>query len=164
MAETPLQTSFGIALRVGRQVFRLIAFCTRPFSIGVHAVVIRKDGAILLARHTYKSGWYFPGGAVKRGENAVEAMQRELREETGLDLDISAEQIFGAYYCRHDFRHNHVILFLIRLQDTCSVSEDKIEIAELKFFLPEKFPPETTSSVSRRLEEIAAGMQSTAQW
>ncbi|MCY3860882.1 MAG: NUDIX domain-containing protein [bacterium] len=53
----------------------------------VGAVAVR-DGAILLIRRGTPPGeglWSVPGGRVQRGETLADAVQRELREETGLD-------------------------------------------------------------------------------
>lgn len=56
----------------------------------VGAVAVR-DGAILLIRRGTPPGeglWSVPGGRVQRGETLVEAVRRELREETGLDGEV----------------------------------------------------------------------------
>lgn len=56
----------------------------------VGAVVVRDD-AILLIRRGSPPGqgqWSVPGGRVQRGETLVEAVRRELREETGLDGEV----------------------------------------------------------------------------
>lgn len=55
----------------------------RPITIGVRMVVMR-DGAVLLVRHTYQTGWFFPGGGMNRGETPREAAEREAWEEAGI--------------------------------------------------------------------------------
>ena len=44
---------------------------------------------LLLLRHVLRrgSGWGVPGGFLNAGEQPAEAVRRELREETGLELD-----------------------------------------------------------------------------
>lgn len=54
------------------------------------AVLIWRDGEVLLVRHE-KGGhsyWLVPGGGVDPGETMAEAGARELREETGYDVEI----------------------------------------------------------------------------
>ncbi|WP_159081603.1 NUDIX domain-containing protein [Nocardioides sediminis] len=48
------------------------------------------EGRVLLARHRINEGttvWVGPGGGVEDGETLVEALARELSEETGLVLE-----------------------------------------------------------------------------
>lgn len=55
--------------------------------IRVAAIVVR-DGKILLVKHL-KEGrayWLLPGGGVEYGEPLAEALVREVREETGLEV------------------------------------------------------------------------------
>jgi len=57
----------------------------RQVSLGVAAVVQDSTGAVLLAHHTYRPlPWDLPAGFVRRGEEPVAALQRELREELGV--------------------------------------------------------------------------------
>jgi 8-oxo-dGTP diphosphatase len=55
------------------------------------SAIIIEDGKILLI-HRRKEGkeyWVFPGGGVERDETAKEAVVREVREETGLEVSCS---------------------------------------------------------------------------
>lgn len=49
---------------------------------------VEHDGRILVLRQHHRPGWTLPGGLVNRGERADEAVVRELREETGLDVEV----------------------------------------------------------------------------
>ncbi len=57
--------------------------------------VIIKDGKILLIRRVKNGEEYFvfPGGGVEEGETQEEALKREMKEETGLDI-VKPEKIF----------------------------------------------------------------------
>ena len=58
--------------------------------IGVGAVIVQ-DGRVLLVqrgRDPMKGQWTLPGGVLEVGESLVEGVIREVREETGLDVEV----------------------------------------------------------------------------
>lgn len=58
--------------------------------VGVGGVVIRDGSALLIRRGSepLKGQWSIPGGLLEIGETLAEAVQRELREETGLEVRV----------------------------------------------------------------------------
>ncbi len=73
-----------------RLVRRAGVWLTQPrFTVTAGAVVSDERGRVLLLRHVLRkgSGWGMPGGFLVAGEQPEEAIRRELREETGLELD-----------------------------------------------------------------------------
>jgi ADP-ribose pyrophosphatase YjhB (NUDIX family) len=61
----------------------------RPI-VGVGAVII-DEGRVLVVKRghaPHKGEWSVPGGAVELGETLRDAVAREVREETGLDVDV----------------------------------------------------------------------------
>lgn len=63
--------------------------------LGVSAVIVR-DGRVLLvrrARGAFAGRWSLPGGKVEHGETLADALRREVREETGLDVRVG-EQVW----------------------------------------------------------------------
>jgi len=54
----------------------------RP-NVGI--VLMRPDGRVFWARRVQRDGWQFPQGGMYTDETPVEAMYRELNEETGLE-------------------------------------------------------------------------------
>jgi ADP-ribose pyrophosphatase YjhB (NUDIX family) len=63
-------------------------FYADKFLIGVLAFV-RKDNQLLFLKLRYQYHWGLPGGFLKKGENIHTAIQREIREETGLEVKIN---------------------------------------------------------------------------
>ena len=55
--------------------------------------------------------WEFPGGKIHTGESEFEALQRELREELGVELD-AAERMLEI---SHDYPERHVELCMWRV-------------------------------------------------
>jgi mutator protein MutT len=58
--------------------------------VGVGGVVVH-DGRALIVRRAHeprKGEWSIPGGRVELGETLVDAVKRELKEETGLDIAV----------------------------------------------------------------------------
>jgi ADP-ribose pyrophosphatase YjhB (NUDIX family) len=73
---------------------------TRIFTqtFGVVGAIIEKDGKILLVRETKevaKNQWNHPAGWIEVGENPIEAVKREVKEETG--FDFTPTYILGVY-------------------------------------------------------------------
>ena len=61
--------------------------------IEVVAAIIRKNDKIFATQRGYgdwKDWWEFPGGKVEPGENPVQALKREIKEE--LDTEISVDK------------------------------------------------------------------------
>jgi 8-oxo-dGTP diphosphatase len=57
--------------------------------------VIRDESEVLVVRDANDGDWEFPGGRIDRKERPREALLREIREETALDIEVS-EPIFTA--------------------------------------------------------------------
>ncbi len=52
------------------------------------ALILNKGGKILLVNHRKLGVWLYPGGHVDKGETPDEAVIREVKEETCLDVEI----------------------------------------------------------------------------
>ena len=62
--------------------------------VSVMAWVEDPTNGVLLVRQTAGLKlWTLPGGKVKRGESLIKALKREVREETGLKVQVGS--IFG---------------------------------------------------------------------
>lgn len=83
---------------------------------GVH-VLCERDGCVLLMRRAgtgFFDGLYsLPGGHIEPGESVRMAAQRELHEETGLEVAVSALQFLGVV---HRLSDTNRIDFFVRAQ------------------------------------------------
>ncbi len=116
-----------------------VRLVTPSFRVGAVCVVERADGALLLVRHSYRRGWGFPGGLLKRGEAAIDAAAREALEEIGLmlDLDDNPKVVVDPRYRRVD------VIYSARLPegtDPAEPSPRSVEILEVRWFQPGDLP------------------------
>ena len=57
----------------------------------VAAIIFDKEGRILVSQRSlnsnlYPGKWQVPGGKVEKGENCLDALKREVKEETDLEI------------------------------------------------------------------------------
>jgi ADP-ribose pyrophosphatase YjhB (NUDIX family) len=74
----------------------------RPF-VGVGGVVIHRNRALLIRRggEPLKGEWSIPGGLIEVGESLETALRRELKEETGLDVEpVEIVEVFDRIFRR----------------------------------------------------------------
>jgi 8-oxo-dGTP pyrophosphatase MutT (NUDIX family) len=111
---------------------------------GVAAVIRNGDGGLLLQE---KAGgeWSLPAGAIEPGETPQAAVQREVREETGLIVDpFRIAGVFGGSDFRHVYRNGDVveytiILFHCRVLDRADGPIDA-ETISLRYFRENEVP------------------------
>jgi ADP-ribose pyrophosphatase YjhB (NUDIX family) len=58
----------------------------------VRAVILDKEGKVLLIKRSDNGTWALPAGAQELGESITDCLYREVREETGLEV-VSAEAV-----------------------------------------------------------------------
>ncbi len=133
-------------------------------TLGVRAVVIGADSAILLIKHGYTPGWHFPGGGVEPGETTAEALARELDEEAGIAL-AGPTELFGLYFSRHISRRDHVAVYVCRQwRQARQPKLPNLEVLDARFFPPDALPDDVTDGTRRRIGEIIGGQPPTLDW
>lgn len=60
-----------------------------PTHIVTAAGVVENDKGEILLVKTYHGGWVFPGGQVEVGENLTDAVIREIKEESGINVAVN---------------------------------------------------------------------------
>lgn len=90
------------------------------FTIGAFAIIFDEKGRVLLSHRRDYDLWNLPGGRVESGEMPTEAVIRETREETG--LEVSVEKLFGVY----GKTDSNDIVFAFR----CKVIGGKLRVTE----------------------------------
>jgi ADP-ribose pyrophosphatase YjhB (NUDIX family) len=67
---------------------RVVRTISPSYTVGAMVIIERADGAVLLARLSYRNSWGVPGGLLKRGESPADAALREVHEEIGMDVEL----------------------------------------------------------------------------
>ncbi|MCK5129823.1 MAG: NUDIX hydrolase [Clostridiales bacterium] len=62
--------------------------------VAVGGIVVNKKEEILLVKSFWR-GWEFPGGQVETGESLIEALKREILEES--NINVNAKKLIGIY-------------------------------------------------------------------
>jgi ADP-ribose pyrophosphatase YjhB (NUDIX family) len=76
-------------------------------TLGVFAAITDEEGRILCVRMNYATrAWTTPGGRVELGESPLDALKREVLEESGLDVVV--EGLVGVYSKPHE---DDIVLF-----------------------------------------------------
>ena len=77
--------------RSPRVLRRLVVRMSTPnYTLGAVAVCLDSAGRVLLVRSRHHASWGLPGGLVRRGEQPVDGVTRELREELGVEVQLSS--------------------------------------------------------------------------
>lgn len=99
------------------------------------AIVYRKfhgNTEILLIKHVNSGHWSFPKGHVEFGETEVETAQREILEETGIDVIIDSSFRETVSYSPKRGTQKIVVYFLAKAKNS-DYSPQEEEIADIKW-------------------------------
>jgi 8-oxo-dGTP pyrophosphatase MutT (NUDIX family) len=131
-------------------------------AMGGACAIFDADGRVLLVRHTYgRLNWELPGGGAEPGESPDETATREVREETGLDVDI--DRFTGAYYevgPRPGHAHGPIMHFVFVAHPTDSgatPTPTPPEIDDVGWWALDALPAPMSDFTERRVRDAAAG-------
>lgn len=99
----------------------------KPYGLTVRGIMKNENGEILIVKRHPKSRtdpemWELPGGKVEKGEFFVDALVREIKEETNLDVKVGdfAETV------QNDYMQKRTVQLMMHLEDV----EGEVKISE----------------------------------
>ena len=107
------------------------------------ALVVDDRGRLLLTRRAvepFKGDWDIPGGFLEEGEHPLDGIRRELREETG--LEVEPLEFFGVFMDRYGGESTAQatlnLLWTARVLGGEERPDD--DVSELRWFAPDELP------------------------
>ncbi len=126
----------------------LLSRIIRPlFQVFAAAVIFDQNKNILLVKSTYQRfhPWGLPGGSLNYGEHPEGAVLREVREETGLEIDVEKLLLVNAW-----LPDRVGLYYLCRV--TGGVFRPSDEVSEFDYFSLDNLPdirPMDTDMIKR---------------
>ena len=119
------------------------------FTVTAGAVIFNDKREVLLLKHRFRagSGWGLPGGFMEQGEQPIDTLRRELREEIGLEVDDV--KVFAA----RSFKKPKQVEVLFRARANAEVKALTMEVERAEWFaldsLPEGLPRDQRVYIER---------------
>ncbi|MGQ9630627.1 MAG: NUDIX domain-containing protein [bacterium] len=112
-------------------------------TVVVSAVIFDDAGRVFLLKRSDSGLWCLPGGGMQMGESVEEAMKREIREETGLEIEVI--RLIGIYSKPDTFAKRGFSGSYIKLCFLCSVIGGELQLnhegLDAKYFPIDDLPP-----------------------
>ena len=132
----------------------------RPLQVvGCCAYLFDKEGKILLTKRKDDDTWCVPGGIVELSEAPIEAVKREVKEETGLVLgELTLVGVSGGADGHHIFPNGDEI-YSVDIHYLCKdyvgvLQKQENEIAQLQFFDVNNLPNNLWESDRKIIDRI----------
>ncbi len=146
--------------RFGRTVLGVIFRHPVP---GTSIIPILPDGRIVLIRRRDNGLWGLPGGMVDWGDDIPSTVERELKEETGLEL-VQIKRLVGVYSAPERDPRIHSICVVVEADVSGQMQvQDELEIMEIRAFTRDELPLDPMShDHNRQLQDYLNGLTTLA--
>jgi 8-oxo-dGTP diphosphatase len=112
--------------------------------VGVGAVIVQNGGVVLIKRRfePLAGQWSLPGGTLELGETLEAGVAREIREETGLEVEVGPViEVFDRILLDPDERvRYHFVLIDYLCRPTAGILAAGSDVAEAVLALPDELP------------------------
>lgn len=124
-------------------------------NIAVNVAVIH-EGKILLTNRDDFQVWCLPSGGVEEGESLAEAAIREIKEETGVDVELT--RLVGVYSCLGGLPDVHVVLYEAK-PTRGELTRQPGETIDVRYFAFDEFPNQMAFAHKQRIADVINRVQ-----
>lgn len=125
----------------------------QKFIVGSFGIIKNEEGKILLVLRNDFDAWNLPGGAIEKGETPWEGVIREVKEETGFNVEVI--RLIGIYTKKEK---NHIIFSF-----ECKIIDGEIrlnkEAKDIKYFDFNSIPKNTLIKHVERIHDYLYGSE-----
>ena len=132
--------------------------------VGVGAIIVDEDGRLFLSRRGQKAKnerglWEFPGGSVEFGEKLADALQREMREEYGIEIVVGELLDVVDHILPEEGQHWVSPTFICRIASGEPTVKEPGKCAGIGWFAPDALPTGLTLISCRNWEHYRQRFQ-----
>ena len=125
--------------------------------VGVGAIIRDSQGRLFLAKRgpvakNERGLWEFPGGSVELGETLAQTLQREMREEFGIEIEVGELLDVVDHILPEEGQHWVSPTYLCRIRSGEPQIREPGKCEAIGWFAPEKVPAELTQITRHNLE------------
>ena len=122
--------------------------------MGAGCLFFDEQNRVLLVKPTYKPDWEIPGGVVELNESPKQCCHREIREELGIEREISGLLVVDYNSQVEDRTESLMFIFnggTLTLSEIETIRLNDNELKEFRFFSLENLPKEMMSILRNRV-------------
>lgn len=130
--------------------WHILWFFHAKFMIGTSGVIFNKQREVLLLKHRFwkKDSWGLPSGYLKRREKLEDGLKREIKEETGLVVDIDTILNINS-----GFKLRIECTFIGHCDEEVTLEKiNRNEVLEAKFYSLDNLPDSLLNSHKKFIE------------
>ena len=126
----------------------------KPVMPGMKALILQ-DNKFLMVQDAHDFKWEFPGGKVDYGETPFETLNREIKEEIGIEVEIFEPVGF----CWSITEKRQIVMTVVKCRpkslnfDTTKNPADE-DICEVRFFTKEEFLKDEYVAAHHNVKEL----------